>query len=149
MKKSWGIALLLILLGTFPHLGNATEDIEGKIQTLKTPNLSEEKKWGISREIQSTGKQAIPGLIGCVKNSPKLADHCQLLLYNIITPLYTSPYTTRISAAQKLPPYFVIPNWDLWWKKYQDKSLDKIHNEARKKIDEFWLQGHKKSIVWK
>jgi len=149
MKKSWGIALLLLLLGAIPHLGNATEDIEGKIQALKTPNLSEDKKWEISREIQSAGKQAIPGLIGCVKNSPKLADHCQLLLYNIITPLYTSPYTTRISAAQNLPTYFVIPNWGKWWKKQQNKSLDKIHDEARKKIDEFWLQNHKKSIVWK
>ena len=78
-----------------------------------------------------------------------LGERCESLLYHILTPAYNSPHMTPLTSKQAPPPPFVIPDWNSWWEIYQSKSLRQIHQEARKKIDEFWKKGHQTSVVWK
>jgi hypothetical protein len=78
-----------------------------------------------------------------------LGERCEQLLYDILTPRYVSPYETRVPAKPISSGPFVVKNWGKWWKKYQNRSLEQIHQEARRKIDEFWLGGNQRSIIWK
>jgi len=78
-----------------------------------------------------------------------LGERCEQLLYQILTSTYSSPFMTQQTSKQVPPPPFVIPDWKVWWEKYQSESLEIIRQEARKKIDEFWQQGHQQSVVWK
>jgi hypothetical protein len=78
-----------------------------------------------------------------------LNDRSTLLLYQIITPQYTSPYITRVHSKVFPGPPFVIKDWKGWWQKYKDASLSEIHDKARKLMDEFWLRGYQKgSVEW-
>lgn len=78
-----------------------------------------------------------------------LGERCERMLYNIVTPSYTSPYMTMLTAKQAPPPPFVIEDWNRWWAQQKHHTLEQIHQEARKKIDAFWLNNHRGSIVWK
>jgi len=77
-----------------------------------------------------------------------LGERCELMLYNILTLAYTSPLMSQVTSKAAPPQPFVIPNWKSWWKKYEKQSLEEIQLEARKKIDEFWKNDHKASVVW-
>jgi hypothetical protein len=182
MKKMTLLFFFILLIPVHPHLvfAGSAQEISEKIQQLKDPSRPDSEKWEISREIQASGKAALPFLIGCVKDpthigktpltggecvnlpaylpippqcqnplrTETLGDRCELLLYNILTPAYTSPYMTPLTSKQAPPRPFVIPDWEKWWKKHEKESFEEIHQEARKKIDEFWLNNHQKSVVW-
>ncbi len=77
-----------------------------------------------------------------------LGQRCEALLYQILTPAYASPYETPHTSKAMPPQPFVVPDWPKWWEQYQGKTLDEIHQDARKLIDQFWLQDAKASLVW-
>jgi hypothetical protein len=80
----------------------------------------------------------------------RLGERCEQLLYQIITPPYTSAYSTRLPAKDAPGPYFVIKDFKKWWEKYQNLSLPEIHEKARQLINQFWLRGYAKGPVeWK
>ncbi|MFO1518918.1 MAG: hypothetical protein U1F57_04535 [bacterium] len=77
-----------------------------------------------------------------------LGERCELLLYRIVTPVDDSPNRPPLKSKEAPPRPFVISDWNSWWKKYEKASLEQIHAEARKKIDEFWSGNLRKSVVW-
>lgn len=78
-----------------------------------------------------------------------LGERCELMLYNILTPAYISPFMTPLPAKDVPGRPFVIPDWNSWWQEHGNASLDDLHREAKKKIDEFWLNNHREAVVWK
>jgi hypothetical protein len=92
--------------------------------------------------------QPVPPQCARPLETETLGERCETLLYEIITPPYTSPYMTPHTSKQMPPQPFVIPNWSQWWAQYQNKSLEEIQQEARKRIDEFWLHNSRASVVW-
>lgn len=71
-----------------------------------------------------------------------LGERCEQLLYQILTPVYTSPHMTMLPAKDAPGPAFVIKDWQGWWSKNKYFSLSELHTQARKFIDQFWLRGY-------
>lgn len=59
------------------------------------------------------------------------------LLYQIITPVYSSPHATRGKVYSH--SVFLVKDWSRWWKTNQHKTLAQIHTELRPKVDAYWL----------
>lgn len=80
-----------------------------------------------------------------------VAAWCETLLYEIVTPAYSSPHAhgaDRGKAGGERP--FIVKNWKEWWARYQRKNLVALHVMARTLIDRFWQRGWEKGPVeWK
>ncbi|MGE3724661.1 MAG: hypothetical protein AB7I41_03865 [Candidatus Sericytochromatia bacterium] len=65
-----------------------------------------------------------------------VSERVSELLYQIITPVYSSPHATRGKVYSN--SVFLVKDWSRWWDKNQHKALAQIHAELKPKVDAYW-----------
>jgi hypothetical protein len=116
-----------------------------------------------SRKLVESGKVAIPLLIGALHDSrvyerrdianrmnlpatspppaPVIAtitvgQRCEDLLYQIVTPAYSSPSAGNFKVYSE--QILKIDDWGAWWAANQQKTLAEIHKDLQPLVDEYW-----------
>ncbi|MBT9544271.1 MAG: hypothetical protein IV090_02645 [Candidatus Sericytochromatia bacterium] len=137
-------------------------DADLRLLGLEEASLAQKQK---ARErLYQGGKNAIPLLIGHLRdernyekgktlppplNAPvhaspppplvvnvPVSQVASELLYQIITPIYSSAYASRRKVYNS--DLFLVKDWEKWWAKNQHKSLAQIHTELKPKVDKYW-----------
>lgn len=93
-------------------------------------------------------------LFDCNKPSERsitVGERCEEILYRIVTPAYSSPYSKgRDKGKMGFDRPFVVKDWKKWWKRHQKESLDQFHTQAKKLIDRYWRENRwPNSLEWR
>jgi hypothetical protein len=76
-----------------------------------------------------------------------VGEHCEDLLYEIITPRHGSPYAGnfKVYSDQMLR----VDDWEEWWAANEQKSLEQIRAELQPLVNEYWKQhGTTQTVGW-
>ena len=139
----------------------------GWLRELGLKTVPAARKQQLLKQLAAQGKAAIPLLIAHLRderpfgtrqqvpaaaiNAPAHAPApqpvtvtlpvgpvCSDLLYELITPAYSSPHMRTGKPFSQ--SYFLIRDWPHWWQANRHKSLEQIRKELEPRIDRYWLE---------
>jgi hypothetical protein len=131
-------------------------DVGQSVALLGDPLYSREGKLELEREILRAGIRSIPLLVAQLEDKRSferrpsggpggalaevtVAQECEDLLYEIITPRYRSPHQKGVVPRDAT--VFTVVDWKRWWARRQGMSLAEVRKETRLVMDRYWLAG--------